>query len=65
MLSAVLARVAPLFVDAIQSYLGGSSPAAFERAMQTALSRAHGRLPARPGGAPERVGLDAQGPVAC
>ena len=41
MIDPILARTAPLFADAVRRYLGGASPAAFERAMQQALAQAH------------------------
>lgn len=31
MIDPILARTAPLFADAVRRYLGGASPAAFER----------------------------------
>ncbi len=41
MIDLILTRTAPLFADAVRAYLAGGTPAAFERAMQQALTRTH------------------------
>lgn len=55
MIDPILARTAPLFADAVRRYLGGASPAAFERAMQQALAQAHTAAYLR--GVAERLGV--------